>query len=149
MNGMSGRLQQINWGLLIALFLGLGLLMGCSQEGSPSVVTASSDKTTVKQKVLPAEIQQHLKSTLGMNEADLQSLRHELMPEGFIWAIVDPKITLCLAYIKQDNQWNNVYMGMGIPEGWRPTNTGTGFMGNEAELHSLTVWAKENCQPPE
>lgn len=146
------QMTRFTWALRNTLALAVALLLGCgdaseSSVGADPVVENTKVVNEQPSATLPNGIQQHLKSKLGMNDDIIATLTHERMPEGFIWAVLDPRVNMCFVYVKQQGEWQNVFMGQEIPTGWRPTNTGTGFMGNEAELHSLTVWVNENCQP--
>lgn len=146
------QMTRFTWGLRNTLALAVALFVGCGDSSESLVETTSvvENTTAVNEQLsatLPNGIQEHLKSKLGMNDDIISTLTHERMPEGFIWAVLDPRVSMCFVYIKQQGEWHNVFMGQEIPTGWRPTNTGTGFMGNEAELYSLTLWVKENCQP--
>ena len=147
------QMTRFTWGVRSTLTLAIALLVGCGDSSEPTI-ESTSDLEEVKTSnehlsvTLPNGIQQHLKSKLGMDDEVIATLTHEQMPEGFIWAVLDPRVSMCFVYIEQQGEWQNVFMGQEIPTGWRPTNPSTGFMGNEAELHSLTVWVKENCQPP-
>ena len=75
-----------------------------------------------------------------MDDEVIATLTHEQM-EGFISAVLDPRASMCFVYIEQQGEWQNAY-------GADPTDGDlqirVRFMGNEAELHSLTVWVKEN-----
>ena len=145
------RFEQTTWRVRTIVTLMGALLLGCGESEPESTLEVTAVEPASGKKAeaetLPDAIQQHLTGTLGMGEADITQLEHERMPEGLIWGVVDKRVSMCFVYVQSDSAWQNAFMGPSIPVGWRPEQTGAGFMSIEADLHSLNVWVKENCRP--